>query len=153
MKRNIFLIAFMLFTCAMANAQVLVEKDGTTKKHEGSEKIVKIIFDANDIIFLNAANDIINYNVDDIHSIGFADDYAMAVEDIELQGKTTISYDSDNATVHIINPPTAGEIKIYNLEGALMKKGQGNTLNIADLKKGIYIVNYNKVYNAKIIKK
>ena len=44
-------------------------------------------------------------------------------------------------------------IRIYNAEGRLVRKANAAQLSVANLDAGLYIVSYNNVLNAKILKK
>ena len=160
MKRNILIAALCLVAATGMQAQVLVKHGKDKEKIEfGNDKLVKIVFDSygesngNDIFFVRQSGDTLTFDINQVYRLGFAADFTE-VEQAKLQGETAILYDAASATIHIANAKDEkGVIHLFNTEGHLVKSGKGTTLSIAELGSGLYIVSYNNVLNAKIVKK
>ena len=160
MKRNILIAALCLVAATGMQAQVLI-KHGTNKEkiEFGEDKLVKIVFDSygenngNDIIFVRQSGDTLTFDINQIYRLGFAADFTEMAQ-TELDGTMAILYDAGTATVHIANAKDEkGVIHLFNAEGHLVKSGKGIALSVAELGSGLYIVSYNNVLNAKIVKK
>ena len=161
MRRMILIAALCLVAATGMQAQVLV-KHGKEKERIdfSNNKLVKMVFDSydtesngNNIVFVCEAGDTLTFNIDHIYRLGFAADFTE-VEQTKLQGETAILYDATTATIHIANAKDEkGSIYLFNAEGRLVKSGKGIALSVAELGSGLYIVSYNNVLNAKIVKK
>ena len=154
MKRNIFIAALMLLA-TVAQAQVLVKKDREHIKLTDDNKLEKIVFtheyNGDGITFILQSGETMTFDIDELHSLGFAADYTD-IGEVKKSGKASIVYNAKAGTVHIINAQ-AGDIHIFSSEGKLAKSVKGTTVNVNDLPKGLYIVSYNKELNVKIVKK
>lgn len=160
MKRNILIAALCLVAATGMQAQVLI-KHGTNKEkiEFGEDKLVKMVFDTygesngNDIFFVRQSGDTLTFDINQVYRLGFAADFTE-VEQAKLKSEAAILYDAASATIHIANAKDEkGVIHLFNAEGRLVKSGKGIALSIAELGSGLYIVSYNNVLNAKIVKK
>mgnify|MGYP007037162973 CR=1 FL=1 len=79
MKRYILLV-ILTWIGMTIQAQVLIDSNGNTIKFS-DKKLTHILFDKNDITFVNEAGDSLTFNIDEIHSLGFADDYIKVFEE------------------------------------------------------------------------
>ena len=160
MKRNILIAALCLVAATGMQAQVLVKHGKDKEKIEfGNDKLVKIVFDSygesngNDIFFVRQSGDTLTFDINQVYRLGFAADFTE-VEQAKLHGETAILYNAASATIHIANAKDEkGSILLFNAEGRLVKSGKGSTLSVSELGDGLYIVSYNNVLNAKIVKK
>lgn len=154
MRRNILLAMILLLAATAMQSQVLVKNDWEHIKLT-DDKLEKIIFtseyNGEGITFVLRSGETLTFDIDELHSFGFASDYTD-IETVRISGKTTIAYSEEAATVHIVNAEV-GDIHIFSSEGKWVKSTKGTAISVADLPKGLYIVSYNKVLNAKIIKK
>lgn len=167
MKRNILLAAMLLLAAVGMQAQVIVKHGEKQEKVEfGEDKLVKITFDNlvyinnyneldcdDNIYFHRQSGDTLIFTMEEVRVMGFAADFTK-VDEVAQAGKTVIAYDAAECMVHIVNAAEGGgDIVIYTAEGKPVKRGQGIALSVGDLDAGLYIVNYNKELNAKIVKK
>ena len=159
MKRNILIAALCLVAATALQAQVLVKHGENKERIEfGDDKLVKMVFDVygenngENILFIRQSGDTITFDIDQIYRLGFAADFTE-VDQAELDGEMAILYDAAGATVHIVNAKEKGIIRLFNAEGRLVKSAEGHTLSVTELGAGLYIVSYNNVLNAKIVKK
>lgn len=160
MKRNILIAVLSLVTTMGLQAQVLVKHGENKERIElGEDKLAKMIFNVYDtesngdnVLFIRQSGDTLTFDIDQIYRLGFAADFTE-VEQTELDGKLAIIYDAANAIVYIINAKEKGIIRLFNVEGRLVKCIEGHILSVAELNAGLYIVSYNNVLNAKIMKK
>ena len=161
MKRNILIAALCLVAATGLQAQVLVKHGENKERIElGDDKLIKMVFDVygenngENILFIRQSGDTITFDIDQIYSLGFAADFTE-VDQTELDGEMAILNDAAaaGATVHIVNAKEKGIIRLFNAEGRLVKSAEGHTLSVAELGAGLYIVSYNNVLNAKIVKK
>lgn len=166
MKRNILLAAMLLLAAAGMQAQVIVKHGAGKERIElGEDKLVKITFDRifvlgngefdrdDNLYFHRESGEVLTFTMDEVRVMGFAADFTK-VDEVEQAGKTVIAYDAAECMVHIVNAAEGGgDIIIYTADGKPVKRGQGITLSVDDLDAGLYIVNYNKELNAKIVKK
>ena len=159
MKRNIFIAALFLLATTGLQAQVLVKRNGEEIKFDDN-KVVKMLFNVydresngDDIHFVREQGDTFAFDIDDIQSLTFATEFSKIVQ-VEESGVATILYDMATSTVHVVNVESGeGIIILFDAEGKLVKRVKGNVLSVADLNAGLYIVSYNNVLNAKIVKK
>ena len=153
MKRNILIAAILLLATA-TQAQVLVKNDREHIKL-GEDKLEKILFtgenNGDGIVFILQSGETMTFDIDELHSYGFAADYTD-IKAVKKSGKATIVYNEKTETIHIVNAKK-GDLLVYSSEGKLAKSAKGTAISVADLPKGLYIVNYNKELNAKIVKK
>lgn len=159
MKRNILIAALCLVAATGLQAQVLVKHGENKERIElGDDMLVKMVFDVygenngENILFIRQSGDTITFDIDQIYRLGFAADFTE-VDQAELDGEMAILYDAAGATVHIVNAKEKGIIRLFNAEGRLVKSAEGHILSVAELGAGLYIVSYNNVLNAKIVKK
>ena len=160
MKQNILVAFVLLFFATSIQAQVIIKNENKEKIDLSDDKLVKIVFDSYDqesngenFFFICESGDTLNLQMNEVHSFGFAEDYDK-VEAITAMGQTAILYDAHAAIVYIVNPNEEESIiRIFNTDGKFVKSGKGTSLSIAELEEGLYIVNYNKELNAKIVKK
>ncbi len=160
MKRNILIAALCLIAATGMQAQVLIKHGESKEKITfGKDKLVKMVFDVNgenngdNITFVRQSGETLIFDMDEVYRLGFAANYTE-VEQAELDGEMAILYDAASATVHIANAKDEkGTILIFNAEGRLVKSGKGSVLSVTELGDGLYIVSYNNVLNAKIVKK
>ena len=160
MKRNILIAALCLIAATGMQAQVLIKHGASKEKITfGNDKLVKIIFDiygennGDNITFVRQSGETLVFDMEEVYRLGFAANYTE-VKLTELDGDMAILYDAASATVHIANAKDEkGTILIFNAEGRLVKNGKGTALSVAELGEGLYIVSYNNVLNAKIVKK
>ena len=159
MKRNILIAALCLVAATGLQAQVLVKHGENKERIElGDDKLVKMVFDVygenngENILFIRQSGDTITFDIDQIYRLGFATDFTE-VDQTELAGEMAILYDAAGATVHIVNAKEKGIIRLFNAEGRLVKSAEGHTLSVTELGAGLFIVSYNNVLNAKIVKK
>ena len=154
MKRNILFAAMLLLAATATQAQVLVTQSKDIIKF-GDDKLEKIVFTGENygdgIVFVRRSGKTLTFDIDELHSLGFADDYSN-IESIKESGKAAIVYDSKAQVVHIVNAKE-GNIHLFGSEGKLVKSAKGTAISVTDLPKGLYIVSYNKELNAKIVKK
>ena len=160
MKRNILIAALCLIAATGMQAQVLIKHGESKEKITfGNDKLVKMVFDiygennGDNITFVRQSGETLTFDMDEVYRLGFAANYTE-VEQAELDGEMAILYDAASATVHIANAKDEkGVILIFNAEGRLVKSSKGTALSVAELGNGLYIVSYNNVLNAKIVKK
>ena len=160
MKRNILIAALCLIAATGMQAQVLIKHGESKEKITfGNDKLVKMVFDiygennGDNITFVRQSGETLIFDMDEVYRLGFAANYTE-VEQAELDGEMAILYDAASATVHIANAKDEkGVILIFNAEGRLVKSSKGTALSVAELGNGLYIVSYNNVLNAKIVKK
>ena len=160
MKRNILIAALCLIAATGMQAQVLIKHGESKEKITfGNDKLVKMVFDiygennGDNITFVRQSGETLIFDMDEVYRLGFAANYTE-VEQAELDGEMAILYDAASATVHIANAKDEkGTILIFNAEGRLVKSSKGTTLSVTELGSGLYIVSYNNVLNAKIVKK
>ena len=160
MKRNILIAALCLIAATGMQAQVLIKHGESKEKITfGNDKLVKMVFDiygennGDNITFVRQSGETLIFDMDEVYRLGFAAN-STEVEQAELDGEMAILYDAASATVHIANAKDEkGTILIFNAEGRLVKSSKGTALSVAELGDGLYIVSYNNVLNAKIVKK
>lgn len=160
MKRNILLTMLLVMAATSIQAQVLIKHGEEKQRIEfGDDKLVKIVFDSygdnngDNITFVRQSGKTMVFDIDLVYVLGFAADFTK-VDQKQFDGETAILYDAKTATVHIANAKDEiGTIRLFNAEGRQVKWRKGTSLNLSELPSGLYIVSYNQVLNAKIIKK
>ena len=167
MKRNILFAAMLLLMGTVVQAQVIVRHGEDAQRIDfGQDKLVKITFNGtyqigsgevldvdDEINFERQSGEVITFDIEEIRVMGFAADFTR-IDELKQAGETAIAYDAAEQVVHIVNAPQdGGDIRIFTAEGKLAKQAKGTAISVADLDDGLYIVNYNKELNAKIIKK
>lgn len=161
MKRNTLLTMLLMLAATTIQAQVLIKHGEEKERIEfGNDKLVKIVFNTYDtenngdnVIFIRQSGETMTFDIDLVYLLGFAADFTK-VDQLQPDGETAILYDANTATVHIANAKDEkGTIQLFNAEGRLVKSAKGVLLCLEELPSGLYIVSYNQVLNAKIIKK
>ena len=67
--------------------------------------------------------------------------------------KQMIVYLAEKKEIIIRNGVEDGDICVFSLDGSLVARGKGRSLDISTMADGLYIVSYNNVFNAKFLKK
>ena len=80
------------------------------------------------------------------------EDEEEIIEDIKA-GKEIIVYDEAASKVYVANAKQFTSFVLFNAEGKQLRSVEGNVISLAGLPAGLYIVSYNGVLNAKILKK
>lgn len=158
MKRNILLAAVLMLLAANVQAQVIIKHAGKERIELGSDKLVKMVFDSygenngDDIHFVRQSGDTLTFDIDDIYTMGFAEDFTR-IEELKETGDAAIVYDAAEHVVYVVNVEEKGIVRVFNGEGKPVKSSTGTSISVADLADGLYIVTYNMELNAKIVKK
>lgn len=150
-------MALFLMMGWAAQAQVLFTATGDTLRFDDEKALQKIepLHDSfSDVRFITAKGDTLLFDVGEIDYIVFAGDI-VALEQIQAEGKLAIVYDPSTADVVVLgaSQEEEGIIRVFDVEAKLLKQAKATSINVAELPDGLYIVNYNKVLNAKIVKK
>lgn len=148
MKRYILVLGILLVSLS-AQAQVLTLANGDTIKFENKLTITQ----GNYYHELNFSEDDQRYTFDirEIESLDFAATYT-GTESIS-DNETIIAYNAEEEKVIVINGSNDGEITLFDGKGTMVKSARGSETSVGDLAPGLYIVNYNRKINAKILKK
>lgn len=148
MKRYILVLGILLVSLS-AQAQVLTLANGDTIKFENELTITQ----GNNYSELNFSTGDQGYTFDirEIESLDFAATYT-GIESIS-DNETIIAYNAKEEKVIVINGSNDGEITLFDDKGTVVKSARGSETSVGDLAPGLYIVNYNRKINAKILKK
>lgn len=148
MKRYILVLGILLVSLS-AQAQVLTLANGDTIKFENELTITQ----GNNYYELNFSTGDQGYTFDirEIESLDFAATYT-GIESIS-DNETIIAYNAEEEKVIVINGSNDGEITLFDDKGTVVKSARGSETSVGDLAPGLYIVNYNRKINAKILKK
>lgn len=148
MKRYILVLGILLVSLS-AQAQVLTLANGDTIKFENELTITQ----GNNYSELNFSTGDQGYTFDirEIESLDFAATYT-GIESIS-DNETIIAYNAEEEKVIVINGSNDGEITLFDDKGTVVKSARGSETSVGDLAPGLYIVNYNRKINAKILKK
>lgn len=154
MKKYIILATLALIAVLQLPAQVLVKADGDTVRFESSNPLRKITsqYSGSSITFTFDNGSKSTFNISELNKIEFAKDATTAIEDIKA-GKETIVYDEAASKVYVANAKQFTSFVLFNAEGKQLRSVEGNVISLAGLPAGLYIVSYNGVLNAKILKK
>lgn len=148
MKRYILVLGILLVSLS-AQAQVLTLANGDTIKFENELTITQ----GNNYSELNfsTGNQGYTFDIREIESLDFAATYT-GIESIS-DNETIIAYNAEEEKVIVINGSNDGEITLFDDKGTVVKSARGSETSVGDLAPGLYIVNYNRKINAKILKK
>lgn len=160
MKRFILLTTMLVLAVVSMQAQVLIKHDGNEKMEFGVDKLVKMEFTTYDgdasngdnILFVRQSGDTLIFDIDEIYAMEFAGDFTK-IDAILESGEAAIVYDAVAHRAYAANVEASGTIYVFTGEGKPVKSAEGNSISVADLPEGIYIVSYNMELNAKIVKK
>jgi hypothetical protein len=154
MKKYIILATLALIAVLQLPAQVLVKADGDTVRFESSNPLRKITsqYSGSSITFTFDNGSKSTFNISELNKIEFDKDATTAIEDIKA-GKETIVYDEAANKVYVANAKQFTSFVLFNAEGKQLRSVEGNVISLAGLPAGLYIVSYNGVLNAKILKK
>ena len=154
MKKYIILATLALIAVLQLPAQVLVKADGDTIRFEGSNPLRKITsqYSGSSITFTFEDGTKSTFNISDLDKVEFAKDATTAIEDIKA-GKEVIVYDEAANKVYVANAKQKKNFVLFNAEGKQIRSVKGSVINLEALPAGLYIVSYNGVLNAKILKK
>lgn len=154
MKKYIILAALSLIAALQLSAQVVVKADGDSVRFDSKNPIVKIVPEnagSNNVVFTLEDGTTQSFDFSDLSKVVFAQDEATAIEDIKA-GKTVIVYNESANKVSVANPAKKSVITLFNAEGKCLRSVKSNEMSLLGLPAGLYIVNYNGVLNAKILK-
>ena len=131
--------------------------NGDSLKFEKNELRRIVPRPSNDFYNINKIDFYCTYNyysfdIRDLKTLKFADDYVSGITEIATD-ETKIYYDSQKQRVIVDNGKEDAALKIYTLEGVLVKSGTGCELSVTELAAGLYIVSYDDKFNVKIMKK
>lgn len=148
MKRYILVLGILLVSLS-AQAQVLTLANGDTIKFENKLTITQ----GNNYYELNFSteNRWDTFDIREIECLDFAATYT-GIESIS-DNETIIAYNAEEEKVIVINGSNDGEITLFDDKGTVVKSARGSETSVGDLAPGLYIVNYNRKINAKILKK
>ena len=148
MKRYILVLGILLVSLS-AQAQVLTLANGDTIKFENKLTITQ----GNNYYELNFSteNRWDKFDIREIECLDFAATYT-GIESIS-DNETIIAYNAEEEKVIVINGSNDGEITLFDDKGTVVKSARGSETSVGDLAPGLYIVNYNRKINAKILKK
>lgn len=158
MKRNILLVAVLMLLAVNVQAQVIIKHVDKERIEFGSDKLVKMVFNSygenngDNIHFIRQSGDTLTFDIDDIYTMGFAEDFTR-IDEVKEIGDAAIVYDAAEHVVYIVNVEEKGVVRVFNAEGKPVKSTEGTMISVADLTDGLYIVTYNMELNAKIVKK
>lgn len=148
MKRYILLLGILIVSLS-AQAQVLTLANGDTIKFENELTITQ----GNNYYELNfsTVDQWYTFDIREIECLDFAATYT-GIESIS-DNETIIAYNAEEEKVIVINGSNDGEITLFDDKGTVVKSARGSETSVGDLAPGLYIVNYNRKINAKILKK
>lgn len=148
MKRYILLLGILIVSLS-AQAQVLTLANGDTIKFENELTITQ----GNNYYELNfsTVDQWYTFDIREIECLDFAATYT-GIESIS-DNETIIAYNAEEEKVIVINGSNDGEITLFDSKGTVVKSARGSETSVGDLAPGLYIVNYNRRINAKILKK
>ncbi len=139
----------ILIVSLSAQAQILTLANGDTIKFENELTITQ----GNNYYELNFSteNQRHTFDIREIDCLDFAATYT-GIESIS-DNETIIAYNAEEEKVIVINGSNDGEITLFDDKGTVVKSARGSETSVGDLAPGLYIVNYNRKINAKILKK
>ena len=148
MKRYILVLGILLVSLS-AQAQTLILANGDTIKFENELTITQ----GNNYYELNfsTVDQWYTFDIREIECLDFAATYT-GIESIS-DNETIIAYNAEEEKVIVINGSNDGEITLFDDKGTVVKSARGSETSVGDLAPGLYIVNYNRRINAKILKK
>ena len=148
MKKYILLLGILIVSLS-AQAQTLVLANGDTIKFENELTITQ----GNNYYELNfsTVDQWYTFDIREIECLDFAATYT-GIESIS-DNETIIAYNAEEEKVIVINGSNDGEITLFDSKGTVVKSARGSETSVGDLAPGLYIVNYNRRINAKILKK
>ena len=157
MKKYIILLGFFAL-CITAQSQTLIMVNGDSIKFEKNELTRIVPRPSNDFYYMNKIDfyctddNYYSFDIRDLKTLKFADDYVSGITEIATD-ETKIYYNSQEQRVIVANGKEDAALKIYTLEGVLVKSGTGCELSVTELAAGLYIVSYDDKFNVKIMKR
>ncbi len=154
---------FLAFTFSLsaAKAQTLyVNQSSGTQTDYSLNNIQKITFSSNTLTVTKADNSSEDYSLDALQYLSFTDYMGNTTTEVEAISKETISmklYPNPVGSELNIKLPEAGTVKILSLDGKILLMQQVNTagittLNVDQLKIGIYVCLYSNGKETKTLK-
>lgn len=147
MKRYILFLDLFLFVMTV-QSQVLINVNGD--KHDFNNNLISIKTAGNTKLLFQTDGTTHLFDIRDISSLDFASSY-NDIKSVDCS-EILIAYDEKAEKVVAINGTAGAVITIYDSNGIQVKKVCGNEVCISELAPGLYIVNYNRRLNAKILK-
>lgn len=153
MKRYILISIISLLAALQLPAQILIKSNSDTLTFNASNPITKIIFQQADTVTF-ALSDGKTFQIDftALDKMFFAKDAATGINDIKA-GEEAIVYDAAAQVVYVVNGKSTASIVLFSAEGKRLRMAKGSHLSLTGLPSGLYVVSYNGVLNAKILKK
>lgn len=147
MKKLLFIITAILLTLPSLaqenNLSIVIEKEGTSQEI-AFDQLQRITFSGTTVNMFTKDGSTVSNDMYDIYRIGF-NETSTNISSNTQEGDNLLGYISNEAIV--INSLAGTTIEIYNVNGnhisSTRLKSDNETISIASLPKGIYLVRTN----------
>ena len=148
MKR--MLITLLLTYAAVSQAFALIDINSVSQGNLPIYPITKIVFDGTNIVFADGANNVAVYPRDRVRSVMLFDGTDTAVKNADAI--RVMAYPNPASDIiKIEGISDSADYIIMDINGKLIDRGHGNTINVRTLQRGTYILNIENI-NIKFIK-
>ena len=123
----------------VATNLVLLKSDGTQQLQDVAA-IGKWVFVADDLQLLDKSGNVLATEaLSNIKKITFAGEVGSAVENVESSNQIVV-YPNPTQDVLIIHGIEAQALRVYDLQGRLLKTENGTQINVGHLAEGTYLL-------------
>lgn len=140
MKRSIlFFILVLWFGMQMIAANLVIQKTDATQLIQDIAKIGKWVFVGEDLQLLNHEGILLaQERLSDIRKITFSPNDKNSVDNI--QSHDIVIYPNPTHDVLFISGVEANTLRVFDMQGRLLKSQNGIQINVSDLAEGTYLL-------------
>ena len=141
-KLSIFLVALLCGMQAAATDLVLVKSDGT-QQSENIAAIGKWVFTDNGTtlqLLDKQGNSLATELLDNIRKITFAEPSIPSAIESALQAGQIVVYPNPVHNLLIVQGAETQPLRVFNLQGRIVKEATTNEVNVSDLANGTYLL-------------
>ena len=139
--KNTFILICAIFCSLqmMATNLVLLKSDGTQQLQDIAA-IGKWVFVADDLQLLDKSGNVLATEaLNDIKKITFAEEVGSAVENVESSNQIVV-YPNPTQDILMIQGIDAQALRVYDLQGRLLKSAIGTQVYVGHLAEGTYLL-------------
>lgn len=140
MKNKLILICAIFCSLQMMATNLVLLKSDGTQQLQDIAAIGKWVFVANDLQLLDKSGNVLATEaLNDIKKITFAEEAGSAVENVESSNQIVV-YPNPTQDILHIHGIEAQDLRVYDLQGRLLKTENGTQVNVSNLAEGTYLL-------------
>lgn len=139
MKVGITLIVAIVYSMQMVAANLVVQTNNNAQQLHDVALIGKWVFEGDELqLFDKAGYLLASEQIAHIRKITFSTSSPSAIEDAEKNG--ILVYPNPTQDVLFVEGAEAFPLRVYDMQGRLLKEGNGNHVQVSELSSGTYLL-------------